>query len=123
VYLHSFADPDVHPLRAGRLGALPVARRDRGLPAPVTRIQGRVAREAGRAREGPTTAPKPAWAFLGVSSRSLIVSSLMCAMPRRQNWKRRWFVLLDRQLIYYETEEVERFLFSLEITEGPMPPI
>lgn len=65
----------------------------------------------------------PAWAFLGVSSRSLIVSSLMCAMPRRQNWKRRWFVLLDRQLIYYETEEVERFLFFLERTEGPMPPI
>jgi hypothetical protein len=23
-----------------------------------------------------------------------------------QNWKRRWFVLLDRQLIYYETENV-----------------
>ena len=23
-----------------------------------------------------------------------------------QNWKRRWFVLLDRQLIYYESEEV-----------------
>lgn len=35
----------------------------------------------------------------------------MCAMPRRQNWKRRWFVLLDRQLIYYETEEVESFFF------------
>jgi len=32
-------------------------------------------------------------------------------MPRRQNWKRRWFVLLDRQLIYYETEEVESFFF------------
>jgi len=80
----------------------------------ASRLQSRASKAGWLVKQGErvkvrAAAPRPAWMLPGgVLNAAAPLAAAACDGPERQNWKRRWFVLLDRQLIYYETEEVER---------------